>query len=136
MSLYLYVLAMSGVLAIGSGVLAIPVTLALPKHLCLIPTNRRFAPQMVHLAADSVSEDKLMLGLGYRRELLLPGVNVFYYVGNYRKLVKRLACVPLRTAPRVPQSSTVFEPFDRLQGRQAVTRLTKALEPPRLSGRI
>ena len=40
-------------------------------------------------------------------------------------------------APLVrPQSSTVFEPFDRLQGRQAVTRLTKALEPPRLSGRI
>ena len=116
--------------------LAIPVTLALPKHLCLIPTNRRFTPQIVHLAGDSISEDKLMLGLGYRRELLLPGVNVFYYVGNYRKLVKRLACVPLRTAPRAPQSSTVFEPFDRLQGRQAVTRLTKALEPPRLSGRI
>ena len=37
-----------------------------------------------------------MLGLGYRRELLLPGVNVFYCVGNYRKLVKRLACVPLQ----------------------------------------
>ena len=57
---------------------------------------------MVQLAGDSASEDKLMFGLGYRREMLRPGVNVFYYVGNYRTLVKRLACVPLRTAPRVP----------------------------------
>src|SRR5262249_50479357 len=43
---------------------------------------------------------------------------------------------PADARPAARHSPTAFEPFDRLQDRQAVARLTKALEPPRLSGRI
>jgi hypothetical protein len=46
----------------------------------------------------------------------------------------RLTGKPAARAAR--HSSTVFEPFERLHGRQAVATLTKMLEPPRLSGTI
>jgi hypothetical protein len=40
-------------------------------------------------------------------------------------------------ADRVASHSfSVFGPFETLQGRQAVARLGKALEPPRLKGTI
>ena len=48
---------------------------------------------MVQLAADSTSEDKLMLGLGHRRERILLGANVFNNLRNSGKLVQHLACV-------------------------------------------